>query len=141
MIQHDDSEILKEIAEHLPYTTQRNTIRNLVWIPDRLSEFRDLWASVREDLDAATSAARVFHSAIEHRYTDGDREEAIEEATGAMASKVEPIADLPKKIRGVLETIEIHSCHIDRPRGIEDMVLALRDSIEIVETAIEKANL
>lgn len=141
MITHDDSKILKEIAECLPYAAQRNTIRNLVQIPDRLSEFRDIWAFVREDLDAATSAARVFHSAITHRYTDGDREEAIDKAVRALTLDVEPITDLPKKIRGVLNTIEVHSCHINRPRPVEDLILVLRDSLQIVETVIEKANL
>lgn len=141
MIQHDDSKILKEIAEHLPYATWRQDVRLLPKIPGRLSDTRDLWPRVHEDETTAKLCAHLFYEALIHPHSEEELQDARTEAVDKFAKEIEPITDLPKKIRGVLETLEIHSCHIDRPRGIEDMVLALRDSIEIVETVIEKANL
>lgn len=141
MITHDDSKILKEIAEHLPYGSWKHDVRVLPQIPGRLSDMRELWPRVRDDETTAKLCAHLFYEALIHPHSEEELQDAKTEAADALAKEIEPITDLPKKIRGVLNTIEIHSCHIDRPRGVEDMVLALRDSLEIVDTVIEKANL
>lgn len=141
MISHDDGPILKEIAAYLPYATWRQDVRNLVQIPGRLSGMRDLWPLVRENEDAARETAALFYEALIRPHSAEELEDAKTESAEALAKQIEPITDLPRKIRGVLQTIEDHSCHIDRPRGVEDLVLALRDSLAIVEDAIEEANM
>jgi hypothetical protein len=137
---HDDSKILKEIAEHLPYATWEQDVRLLPKIPGRLSRTRELWPRVREDETTAKLCAHLFYEALVHPHSEEELQDARTEARDNLAKEIEPVTDLPEKIRGVLDTIEAHSCHIDRPRGVEDMVLALRDSLEIVDTVIEKAN-
>lgn len=141
MIQHDDSPILKEIAEHLPYASWRHDVRILPKIPGRLSDTRDLWPRVRENEATARLCAHLFYEALIHPHSEEELEDARTEAVDKFAKEIEPITDLPEKIRKVLSAIEAASCHIDRPRAVEDLVLALRDSLAIVEDAIEKANL
>lgn len=141
MITHDDSKILKEIAEHLPYDSWKQDVRLLPKIPGRLSDTQELWPRVREDEPTAKLCAHLFYEALIHPHSEEELQDARTEAVVQFAKEIEPVTDLPELIRGVLDTIEAHSCHIDRPRGVEDMVLALRDSLEIVDTVIDKANL
>ena len=138
-----DREILDQIAAVLPYASQRVDVRNTIKIPDRISEVRSLWPRIHEagDEDTIRELAEVVYSAIEHAHTDGDLEDAATEATEKLSKELEPLCDIPEKVRKVLQTIENASPHIGRPREVEDLVLALRDTLEIVDLVVQKANL